>query len=104
MNNICVRRLVADSEDIIHTHFIFSKGPSIGYVTNENIERVCRIHAKLLHQLDGAFSLLRKIDPTHEKIREAGDFFYASMEICYKLGLSVTPKAHIFEDHSVESM
>ena len=59
INDVCVRRLMADSEDIIHGIFILLKGCSRGYVTNENVEQVCRTHAKLLPHLDGAFSCLR---------------------------------------------
>ena len=36
-------------------------------------------------------------------IREAGYFVAVSMDTWRKLGLSVTPKAHIFEYHSVDS-
>ena len=38
------------------------------------------------------------------RIREAGDFVSASMKTWRKLGLSVIPKEHIFEDHAIESM
>ena len=37
---------MADSEDIIHGNFILLKGCSRGYVTDENVEQVWRIHAK----------------------------------------------------------
>ena len=37
-------------------------------------------------------------------IRETGYFVPASMETCHKLEIIVTPKAHIFEDHAVDSM
>ena len=36
LNGVCVRRLVADSEDIIHENFILLQGFSRGYVANEN--------------------------------------------------------------------
>ena len=72
---VCVLGVVADSEDRILELFILLKGFSRGYVTNGNSERVCRTHAKLLHQIDGDFSCLRKVDPTHGRIREAGAFF-----------------------------
>ena len=77
---MCVRRLIADSEDIIPENFILLKGCSRGYVTNENVEQVCRTHAKLLRQMYGAFSCLRKVDPSRERIREAGAFVAASMK------------------------
>ena len=59
---------------------------------------------KLLHQIDGAFSCLRKLDPTRDRIREAGYFVAASTKTWGNLGISVTPKAHIFEDHVIDSM
>ena len=67
LNGVCVRRLMDDSEDIIHENFILLKGCSRCYVTNENAEHVCITHAKLIHQLDGAFSCLRQVEPTHER-------------------------------------
>ena len=48
INGVCVRRLMADSKDIINEIFILLKGRSKGYVTIENIKQVCRIHAKLI--------------------------------------------------------
>ena len=36
LNDVCDRRLMTDSEDIIHEIFILLKGYSRGYVTNEN--------------------------------------------------------------------
>ena len=36
LNGVCVRRLMADSEDIIHEFFILLKGCSRGYITNKN--------------------------------------------------------------------
>ena len=66
---MCVRRLMAESEDIIHEIIILLKGCSKGYVTDENVEQVCRTNAKLLRKLGGAFSCLQKFDPTRESIR-----------------------------------
>ena len=80
------------------------KGCSRGYVTDENYEHICRTHEKLLFQIDGAFSCLRQVESTRERIREAGYFVTASMNTWRKLGLSVAPKAHIFEDHAIEFM
>ena len=37
-NGVCVRRLMADSEDTIHEIFILLRGFSRGYVTNENVK------------------------------------------------------------------
>ena len=87
---------MADSEDIIHGIFILLKGCSRGYVTNENAEQVCRKHAKIIRQIDGDFSCLRKVESTRERIREAGYFVAASMKTYHNLELSATPKAHIF--------
>ena len=83
---------------------VIKKGFSRGYVTDENIKQVCRTFAKLLCQIDGAFSCLRKVEPTRERIREAGNFVSAFMKTWRKLGLSVTPKSNIFEYHAIESM
>ena len=71
LNGVCVGRLVADSKDITHKFFILFKGCSRGYATNEDAEQVCRTHAKLLRQLDVAFSCLRQVGPTRERIRDA---------------------------------
>ena len=67
---------------------------STGYVTDENVEQVCRTHEKIPRQIYHAF----------ERIRKAGDFVAASMETWRVLGLSVSLKAHIFEDPAVDSM
>ena len=56
LNGEFIRRLMAESEDIIHGIFILLKGCSRGYVTDKNVEQVCRTHAKLLRQLNGFFS------------------------------------------------
>ena len=104
INGVCVRRLMADSEDIIHELFILLKGYSRGYVTDEKSEQVCRTHAKLLHQIYGVVSCLRKFDPTYESIIEKGYFVADSMKTWRKPGLSVTQKEHIFEDHAIDSM
>ena len=68
VNGVCIMRLVADSGDIIHEFFILLKGCSRGCVTGESSEQVCRIHAKLLCQIDCAFSLLRKFGPIRESM------------------------------------
>ena len=93
-----------DSEDIMHELFILLKGCSRSYVTDENVKQVCITHAKILCQIDGYFSCLWKVDPTLERIREAGSFVVASMETCRQIWLSVTPKSHISEDHAIDSM
>ena len=61
------------------------------------------MHAKLLCKIDGDFSCLSKVDPTRERIIQSGYFVAAYMDTWNKLGLSVTPKEHIFEDHAIES-
>ena len=66
--------------------------------------KVCREHAKLLCWFDDVFSCLCQVDPTRERIREAGNFFSASMKTSRKIGLSVTQKSHISEHHAMESM
>ena len=78
------------------------KGFSRGYVNNENFEQAFITNAKLLYQIDGTFSFLQKVNPTCEIIRESGVFVDASMKTWHKLGLSVTPKEHIFQDHAIE--
>ena len=93
-----------DSEDKIHGIFILLKGCIRGYVTDENSEQVWITHAKILRQLYVAFSCLWQVDRTCERIIEAGSSVAASMKTWRKIGLSVTPKAHIFEDHAIESM
>ena len=104
INVVYVRRLMADSEDIINEFSILFNGCSRGYVTYENVQQVLRTHAKLLHQLDGAFSCLRQVEPTRDRIRYAGSFVADSTKTWRNLGLSVTPKAHNFEYHEIESM
>ena len=71
---------------------------------DENVEQVCRTHAKLLCKLGGDFQCLWQVDPTLESIREQGYFFAVSMVIWRQLGLIITPKARIFEDHVIDSM
>ena len=46
-----VRRLMADSKDIIHNFFIFLKGCSRSYVTDENVKKVCITHEKFSFRL-----------------------------------------------------
>ena len=88
----------------MHDFFILLKVFSRGYVRDNVFEQVCRIHATLLRKIDGAFSCLRQVDPNHERIRDSGDFVYSSMKTWRNIGISVTPKAHTFEDHTIESM
>ena len=38
INDVCVRWFMAETEEIMHAIFIFLKGSSRGYGTNENIE------------------------------------------------------------------
>ena len=45
-----------------------------------------------------------QVDPTRERIMEEGAFVDASTKTWCNLGLSVTPKAHTFEDHEIEYM
>ena len=92
---------MADYEDTIHDYF---KGCSRGYVTDENFKEVCRKQAEILRQLDGSSSCSQQVDPTHDRIREAGALVAASTKTWHKLGHSVTPKAHIFEDQAIDSM
>ena len=95
---------MAYSEDIIHEIFVLLKGCGRGYVTDEHFKKVCRTNATLLRRIGRYFSFLRQVESTHERIREARDFVDASMNIWHNIGFSVTPKAHIFEDHTIESM
>ena len=88
---------------IQYMNIILLKCRNRGYVTDENVEQACRTYAKIIRQINGAFSFLRQVYPTCER-REAGDFVAASMKTWHKLGLNVTPKARIFEDHAIEYM
>ena len=93
LNGVCVRRLVADSEDIIHENFILLQGFSRGYVANENCKQVCGTHAKLLRQIYDAFFYLRQVEPTREhrwelpgKLREPLEFsLYSIFCITYTI-------------------
>ena len=79
-------------EDIINEMFILLKGCSRGYVIDKNIKQVCRTRAKLISQINGAFSCIIQVEPTFESIREAGSFAASSIDTSRKLELSVTPK------------
>ena len=59
---------------------------------------------KLLRQIDDAFSFLRQVDPTLERIREAGYFVAACTKTWHNIIISFKLKAHIIEDHAIESI
>ena len=71
---------------------------------NEEIEKFCNDHRDLLISLGEAFRLLRKIDPTEMHFEECKNYIETSMSKWRELNLSVTPKAHLFEDHALSQM
>ena len=71
---------------------------------DENVEQVCITHAKCLRHIDGALSFLWQVEPARESIRESRYFVAAYMKTQINIVISFTPKAHIFEDHVIESM
>lgn len=103
-NGVCIRRLMADATKIIDLIKDLLLTESKGHVSNETIAKVCDDHAKLLTCLDGAFSALRKEDPTFADIEKAKQLVLKSMERWRAMGLSVTPKAHVLEVHSVSQL
>jgi hypothetical protein len=74
------------------------------YCTEEEICHVCQMHKHLLMSLDGLFSALRtkRFHVTPEILQTAR--FYRNRELALEryLGMSVTTKSHLAEDHSVK--
>ena len=73
-------------------------------LTNEEIETISNGYRDLLITLGEAFRSLRKVDPTDADFETCQNFIDRSMSKWRELNLSVTPKAHLFEDHAVNQM
>lgn len=104
LNGVCVRRLMADCEEILEEIAKLLKAESKGHVLNEDIDKICKDHALLLRRIDMAISGFRKQNPTEASIEKTERAIKASMALLRKLGLSVTPKAYVLEDHAIRQM
>lgn len=51
-----------------------------------------------------SFRLLRTINPKEDDINNCEICIWSTLYVWRELGLSVTPKAHIFEDHATVQM
>ena len=103
-NGVCVRRFMASANKNMEEIAAVLKQESKGHVSNAEIDRICAQYADLFTCMDGAFSALRTENPTCQDVDKAREFVTKTMERWRSIGLSVTPKAHVFEDHAVEKM
>ena len=103
------RRLMSDATPIINEiqAYIFALPEEQRLVgTNEQIEAVCEQHKHLLLCLDGYFSGMRtkRFHLTAEITAKTLQFRDRSLAIMRHLSMSVTPKDHCIEDHSIQLM
>ena len=103
------RRLMAEAASIVNEieAYVFSLPVEQRMVgTNEQIQAVCEQHRHLLLCLDGYFSGMRtkRFHLTEDITARTIEFRDRSLAIMRHLSMSVTPKDHCIEDHSVQLM
>ncbi len=103
------RRLMAEAASIVNEieAYVFSLPVEQRMVgTNEQIQAVCEQHRHLLLCLDGYFSGMRtkRFHLTEDITARTIEFRDHSLAIMRHLSMSVTPKEHCIEDHSVQLM
>jgi hypothetical protein len=74
--------------------------------TNEEIEDMCEKHRQLFTCWDGYFSGLRtkRYHLTDEIANKTKEFLVRSVLLERHLGMSITPKTHVMEDHSITKL
>jgi hypothetical protein len=74
--------------------------------TKEEIEDMCEKHCQLFTCWDGYFSGLRtkRYHLTDEIANKTKEFLVQSVLLERHLGMSITPKTHVMEDHSITKL
>jgi hypothetical protein len=103
------RRLMAEATSIVNQIEMYVLSLPVEQRmggTNEQIEAVCEQHRQLLLCLDGYFSGMRtkRFHLTAATTAKTIEFRDRSLAIMRHLSMSVTPKDHCIEDHSVQLM
>ena len=105
-NGVDIRRIMADAEKIFDEigEILVRNAKREKDCTGRQIRDKCKEYGKLTTLLDGAFSMLRLTDASDDDCNKAAQYISKAMTLWRKLGFSVTPKAHILEDHAVKQM
>ena len=70
-----------------------------GDLCDASIEKSCNRYKKLLDRVDNALSHLHKKFPTEDELPEAREAIIKAVKLAAELGLSITPKWHLFAVH-----
>lgn len=105
-NGVDIRRIMADAEKIFEEigEVLVRNGRAVRVMTGRHVRERCRDYGDLMTLLDGAFSKLRLADASEDDCNAAAQYMSKAMEQWRGFGFSVTPKAHILEDHAVDQM
>ena len=75
-----------------------------GTVSDNNINIHCDKHKQMFTEMDNAYRCMRTLKLMDEIILKTKDHICKTMLMWRELKLSVTPFAHLFEDHIVYQM
>jgi len=105
-NGVDIRRIMADAEKIFVEigEILVTQGKRVRDITGRQIREKCNEYGARMTLLGGAFSKLRLTDANDYDCNMAAEYISKAMALWRKFGFSVTPKAHILEDHAVEQM
>ena len=113
MQGTAVKQLMENAKSLFADLTAFLDGVAEDHGVNdffrEQIATRLEIYANCLHQFDSYFSKLRATEKDsefqiEEIIQKTHMFRDAALKLWRQLGLSVTPKLHMLEDHCIDYM
>ena len=75
-----------------------------GKVSDDNINMYCDKHKQIFTEMDNAYRCMRTLKSIDKLISKTKDHICKTISLWRELKLSVTPFAHLFEDHIVYQM
>ncbi len=109
----CVKRLMQNAETLFDemAEFLCGVARDNGETSEERLGAIrvrCKLYSSCLQQFDAFFSCLAlsrdDVNDFEEEIERAKKYLAAAMQSWRDLELSVTPKLHLLEDHTIDFM
>jgi len=98
-NGVNIGYIMKATDALFQAFIPILKADNKGDLTEAKVEETCKQYKQLLDATDAALSYLHKEFPSQQELIDTEKAIQNSVNLAYNLGLSVTPKWHIFAVH-----
>ena len=98
-NGVHIGYIMKATESLFEKIVPLLKADNKGELTDLKIEETCKQYKQILDATDAALSLLHKEFPSQADLIKTEKAIQNAVTLAYNLGLSITPKWHIFAVH-----